>query len=82
MAKSHKLSTTGLPRRFPQCTFYFEPADATSQVLGFGLPAPIDVQVVGLDRAGNLAVARKLLVLANALVRDMVPYKTPANSVC
>ncbi len=49
-----------LPRRFPQCTFYFEPADITNQVLNFGLPAPIDVQVVGVDRAGNLAVAQKL----------------------
>ncbi len=49
-----------LPRRFPQCTFYFEPADITNQVLNFGLPAPIDVQVVGVDRAGNLAIAQKL----------------------
>jgi multidrug efflux pump subunit AcrB len=49
-----------LPRRFPQCTFYFEPADITNQVLNFGLPAPIDVQVVGVDRAGNLAAAQKL----------------------
>jgi multidrug efflux pump subunit AcrB len=49
-----------LPARFPQCTFYFEPADITSQILNFGLPAPIDVQVVGVDRVGNLAVAQKL----------------------
>jgi multidrug efflux pump subunit AcrB len=49
-----------LPRRFPGCTFFFEPADITSQILNFGLPAPIDVQVVGVDRAGNLAVAQKL----------------------
>src|SRR5207253_8248702 len=49
-----------LPLRFPECTFFFEPADITSQILNFGLPAPIDVQVVGVDRAGNLAVAQKL----------------------
>ena len=49
-----------LPERFPQCTFYFEPADITSQVLNFGLPAPIDVQVVGVNREGNLAFAKKL----------------------
>jgi multidrug efflux pump subunit AcrB len=49
-----------LPRRFPQCTFFFEPADITNQVLNFGLPAPIDVQVVGVNREGNLAVAQKL----------------------
>jgi multidrug efflux pump subunit AcrB len=49
-----------LPRRFPQCTFFFEPADITSQILNFGLPAPIDIQVVGINREGNLAVAQKL----------------------
>ena len=49
-----------LPRRFPQCTFFFEPADITSQILNFGLPAPIDVQVVGVNRDGNVAVAQKL----------------------
>jgi multidrug efflux pump subunit AcrB len=49
-----------LPRRFPDCTFYFQPADITSQILDFGLPAPIDVQVVGIRREENLAVARKL----------------------
>src|SRR5262249_26959927 len=49
-----------LPRRFPQCPFFFEPADITSQILNFGLPAPVDVQVVGVNRAGNLAVAQKL----------------------
>ena len=49
-----------LPKQFPGCTFYFMPADITSQILDFGLPAPIDVQVVGVDRQGNLAVAQKL----------------------
>src|SRR5206468_5905663 len=49
-----------LPRRFPGCTFFFEPADITSQILNFGLPAPIDVQVVGVNRQANLAVAQKL----------------------
>ena len=34
------------------------------------------------SRVAIIAVARKLLVLANALIRDMVPYKEPANSVC
>ncbi len=49
-----------LPGRFPGCTFYFMPADITSQILDFGLPAPIDVQVVGVDIKDNLAVAKKL----------------------
>ena len=34
------------------------------------------------SRVAIIAVARKLLVLANAMIRDMVPYKTQANSVC
>jgi multidrug efflux pump subunit AcrB len=49
-----------LPRRFPGCTFYFQPADITNQILDFGLPAPINVQVVGVNVAGNLGVADKL----------------------
>ena len=49
-----------LPRRFPDCIFYFQPADITSQILNFGLPAPINVQVVGVNGPGNLAVAKKL----------------------
>ncbi len=50
-----------LPQRFPDCTFYFQPADITSQILDFGLPAPIDVQVVGVRREENLAAAKKAL---------------------
>jgi transposase len=34
------------------------------------------------SRVALIAVARKLLVLANALIRDMKPYQAPANSVC
>jgi len=49
-----------LPRRFPGSTFFFQPADITSQILDFGLPAPINVQVVGVNVNGNLAVAQKL----------------------
>ena len=49
-----------LPRRFPGCTFYFQPADITGQMLTFGMPAPINVQVVGVRREENLAVAKKL----------------------
>jgi multidrug efflux pump subunit AcrB len=49
-----------LPNRFPGCTFFFLPADITGQVLNFGLPAPINVQVVGVNREANLALAKKL----------------------
>ena len=33
------------PRDFPQATFYFLPADIMTQILNFGLPAPIDMQI-------------------------------------
>jgi len=45
---------------FPDAVFYFQPADIITQVLDFGLPAPIDIQVAGHDAANNLAVARQL----------------------
>jgi multidrug efflux pump subunit AcrB len=41
-------------------TFYFQDADMVTQILNFGLPAQIDVQVVGRDRATNLRVAHEL----------------------
>jgi multidrug efflux pump subunit AcrB len=50
-----------LPAAFPSVTFYFQAADMTTQTLNFGLPAQIDVRVVGRDRATNLGVAHKLL---------------------
>ncbi|WP_044560270.1 efflux RND transporter permease subunit [Azospirillum sp. B4] len=50
-----------LPRLFPGTTFAFLPADITTQVLNFGLPAPLDVKVVGTDLTANRAYANKLL---------------------
>jgi multidrug efflux pump subunit AcrB len=49
-----------LPTAFPSDTFYFQPADMTTQILNFGLPAQIDVRVVGRDRGNNLQVAHEL----------------------
>jgi multidrug efflux pump subunit AcrB len=46
---------------FPGVTFSFLPADIISQTLDFGLPSPIDVQVVGNDKEGNRKVAEELL---------------------
>ncbi|HVE08911.1 MAG TPA: efflux RND transporter permease subunit [Paraburkholderia sp.] len=46
---------------FPGVTFAFLPADIVSQILNFGLPAPIDVQIVGNKLAANRAVATQLL---------------------
>jgi multidrug efflux pump subunit AcrB len=50
-----------LPRRFPGMTFAFLPADIVSQILNFGAPAPIDLQVRGNDLAADYAYAEKLL---------------------
>ncbi|MCS3495626.1 CzcA family heavy metal efflux pump [Bradyrhizobium japonicum] len=50
-----------LPQTFPGVTFAFLPADIVSQILNFGSPAPIDVQIVGRDMASNALVAQRLL---------------------
>ena len=50
-----------LPRAFPGMTFAFLPADIVSQILNFGAPAPIDLQVRGADVNANFAYANKLL---------------------
>ncbi|HUI60910.1 MAG TPA: efflux RND transporter permease subunit, partial [Steroidobacteraceae bacterium] len=50
-----------LTERFPQETFFFAAANMTTQILNFGLPAPIDVQVVGRDAASNYEIAERLL---------------------
>ncbi len=50
-----------LPTAFPGTTFSFLPADIVSQILNFGSPAPIDVQVVGSDLNASRAFATKLL---------------------
>jgi multidrug efflux pump subunit AcrB len=50
-----------LPRQFPGVTFSFLPADMVSQILNFGVPAPIDLQVVGSDLQANQKYAGELL---------------------
>jgi len=50
-----------LNRDFPGVTFYFLPADIVSQILNFGLPAPIDVQVIGRNLADDREFADKLM---------------------
>lgn len=49
-----------LPRRFPGVEFFFQPADIVTQILNFGLPAPIDVQVIGADLQGNYFIAQQI----------------------
>ncbi|WP_321789731.1 efflux RND transporter permease subunit [Paraburkholderia sp. J94] len=55
-----KLRTL-LPQRFPGIEFFFQPADIITQILNFGQPAAIDVQVVGSDLNKDMAIASTLL---------------------
>jgi multidrug efflux pump subunit AcrB len=50
-----------LPRAFPGVTFSFPPADIVSQILNFGSPAPIDLQIRGRDLPADFAYANQLL---------------------
>ena len=56
-----KLLRERLPRLYPQATYAFLPADIVSQILNFGQPAPIDVQVIGFKRDENARYAQSLL---------------------
>jgi CzcA family heavy metal efflux pump len=49
-----------LPRRFPGVEFFFQPADIVTQILNFGLPAPIDIQVIGADATSNYDIAQHI----------------------
>jgi multidrug efflux pump subunit AcrB len=50
-----------LPQEFPGALFYFLPADLVGQILNFGLPAPLDVQIVGRNLEANRNFADQLL---------------------
>ena len=49
-----------LPQHFPGVEFFFQPADIVTQILNFGLPAPIDVQVVGTDMQTSYTIAQQI----------------------
>jgi multidrug efflux pump subunit AcrB len=75
-----------LHRRFPGVTFYELPVDIVTQILNFGLPAPLDVQVVGNDLVGNRAWAERLLdkiktAAGTADLRIQQPFDAPALKV-
>ncbi|MGC1171889.1 MAG: efflux RND transporter permease subunit [Candidatus Acidiferrales bacterium] len=77
----HQLRLT-LPKEFPGVTFAFLPADMIGQILNFGLPAPIDVQIVGNDLEGNRRFADSLLdktrsVPGTADLRIQQPFDEP-----
>jgi multidrug efflux pump subunit AcrB len=50
-----------LPRRFPGTSFTFPAGDITAKILNFGLPAPLDVQIIGRNIAANMAYAQRLV---------------------
>ncbi|WP_343527082.1 efflux RND transporter permease subunit [Sphingomonas sp.] len=75
-----------LPRRFPGTSFAFLPADITSQILNFGAPAPIDIQVTGKDMTATRAYAEKLLAKVAAIpgladARIQQPGRSPQLDV-
>ncbi|MGA7293400.1 MAG: efflux RND transporter permease subunit [Terriglobales bacterium] len=49
-----------LPVRFPGVEFFFQPADIVSQILNFGLPAPVDIQIIGADMQGNYEIGQRI----------------------
>ncbi len=55
-----KLIRRQLTAEFPDVTFFFQPANITNQILNFGLPAPIDVQVMGRDKMAAYEVAKQI----------------------
>ena len=71
-----------LARNFPGVLFYFPPADIVSQILNFGLPAPIDIQIMGRDVEGNHAFANNLMKQLNTVtgiadLRIQQPFNQP-----
>src|SRR6202042_1933174 len=75
-----------LAREFPGLTFYFLPADIVSQILNFGLPAPIDIQIVGQNVEGNRKFADQLFnqikyVPGTTDLRIQQPFNSPKLQV-
>jgi multidrug efflux pump subunit AcrB len=70
-----------LPRTFPGMTFAFLPADIVSQILNFGAPAPIDLQVRGADVNANFVYANKLLSRLRRIpgIADARIQQSPSN---
>ncbi len=59
-AHYRKMLREKLPKLYPECVFFFQPADIVTQILNAGLAAPIDVQVRGLNMNTNFALAEKI----------------------
>ncbi|HZZ39693.1 MAG TPA: efflux RND transporter permease subunit [Acidobacteriaceae bacterium] len=75
-----------LPRKFPGIEFFTLPVDMVTQILNFGLPSPIDVQIVGPDLEGNRQVADRLLneikyVPGTSGLRIQQPFDNPKLTI-
>jgi multidrug efflux pump subunit AcrB len=75
-----------LPRMFPSASFAFLPADMVSQILNFGVPAPIDLQIVGSDvqanrKYSNMLLARIRLIPGIADARIQQAFQQPTLNV-
>ena len=68
-----KQLRTLLPQTFPGATFAFLPADIVSQILNFGLPAPIDLQVIGNEAGGQLRLCDRSAQAHSQSARDRRP---------
>jgi multidrug efflux pump subunit AcrB len=71
-----------LNKAFPGVLFYFPPADIVSQILNFGLPAPIDIQIMGRDVEANHDFANNLMKQLNTVtgiadLRIQQPFNQP-----
>jgi multidrug efflux pump subunit AcrB len=71
-----------LAKQYPGVMFAFLPSDMVTQILNFGLPAPIDIQVAGNDLEGNRVWASQLLqkvryVPGTADLRIQQPFDEP-----
>lgn len=62
-----KLLRADLSKKFPDITFYFQPADIVNQILSFGLPAPIDIRVAGYNKVDNLRIAKEIATRVSEL---------------
>jgi len=68
LEEHHKKSTADymmtiremLANKFPQCAHYYQPADIVTQILNAGLPAPIDIKVIGLNASENYQLALEI----------------------
>ena len=77
---------TVLARQYPGVTFYVLPVDIVTQILNFGLSAPIDIQLVGPNLYGNRALAERMLnevryVPGAADARIQQPFNYPNMTV-